>query len=91
MFCRYAKGYPNDPCAYGTEDHDANGKEIGAQAESTWLRVVPWSLYKVLKYVDKRYKPTDIRVSENGVSAPGESSKSLQDALHDSFRVDYFK
>lgn len=89
--CRYAKGYQGDPCAYGTEDHDVNGKEIGPQAESTWLRVVPWSLYKVLKYVDKRYDPKEIRVTENGVSDPGESNMQRQDAMHDKFRVDYFR
>jgi hypothetical protein len=33
---------------------DEAGREIGAQAESYWLRVVPWAFYKLLKYVDAR-------------------------------------
>jgi hypothetical protein len=53
--CRYAKGSTTDQCSVETRDKDINGKEIGAQAESAWLRVVPWSFYKLLKYVQDRY------------------------------------
>lgn len=35
-------------------DKDPAGVEIGEQAESYWLRVVPWAFYKLLKYVDDR-------------------------------------
>lgn len=52
--CRYAKGNPDDKCAVYSTDVDPNGVEIGAQAESYWLRVVPWAFYKLLKYVDDR-------------------------------------
>jgi hypothetical protein len=52
--CRYAKGSTTDQCSVETRDKDINGKEIGAQAESVWLRVVPWSFYKLLKYVQDR-------------------------------------
>jgi hypothetical protein len=53
--CRYAKGSTSDQCSVETRDTDINGKEIGAQAESAWLRVVPWSFYKLLKYVQDRW------------------------------------
>jgi hypothetical protein len=52
--CRYAKGFANDKCAVETREQDINGKDIGALAESSWLRVVPWSFYKLLTYVQKR-------------------------------------
>jgi hypothetical protein len=51
---RFAKGNDQDACAVYSTDKDANGVEIGAQAESYWLRVVPWAFYKLLKYVDDR-------------------------------------
>lgn len=51
---KYAKGSADDKCAVFSTDRDANGVEIGAQAESFWLRVVPWAFYKLLKYVDNR-------------------------------------
>jgi len=54
LMCRYAKGDAADQCAVYSTDKDADGKEIGAQAESYWLRVVPWAFYKLLKYVDDR-------------------------------------
>lgn len=52
--CRYAKGDEKDACAVHSTDKDPAGVEIGAQAESYWLRVVPWAFYKLLKYVDDR-------------------------------------
>lgn len=52
--CRFAKGNDQDACAVYSTDKDVNGVEIGAQAESYWLRVVPWAFYKLLKYVDDR-------------------------------------
>lgn len=52
--CRFAKGNAEDQCAVYSTDKDPNGVEIGAQAESYWLRVVPWAFYKLLKYVDDR-------------------------------------
>lgn len=52
--CRYAKGSTSDKCSVETREYDVNGKPIGPLAESVWLRVVPWSFYKLLKYVDDR-------------------------------------
>jgi hypothetical protein len=51
---RLAKGDANDKCAVYATDKDANGVDIGPQAESYWLKVVPWAFYKLLKYVDDR-------------------------------------
>lgn len=36
VLCRYAKGEAADQCAVYSTDKDANGKEIGPQAESYW-------------------------------------------------------
>ena len=32
----------------------------------------------------------DVQVTENGVPVPGESDKVLQEALQDSFRLEYY-
>lgn len=51
---RFAKGSAADKCVVDTVEQDANGKDIGPLAESVWLRVVPWSIYKLLKYANDR-------------------------------------
>lgn len=37
------------------------------------------------------YNPGEIAVTENGVSAPGEDAKTPEEAVKDTFRVDFFK
>lgn len=71
------------------------GALIGPQAASPWLNVVPWGFYKVLRWVNDRYtvdghKPV-IYVTENGVDVPNESTMPLAQALHDTFRIDYYQ
>uniref|UniRef100_A0A383WHZ0 beta-glucosidase n=1 Tax=Tetradesmus obliquus TaxID=3088 RepID=A0A383WHZ0_TETOB len=88
---KFAKGSATDKCSVETREQDVNGKDIGPLAESSWLRVVPWSFYKLLKYVQSRYDPKQIIITENGVSAPKEDSMSVQQAIRDDFRVNYYK
>ena len=78
-------------CA-GTEVTDEkNGRAIGPQADSDWLNVVPWGFGKLLLYVQKRYGDPEIYITENGVDVPGETKLRLKDALHDEFRIKFFK
>lgn len=51
----------------------------------------PDGLRQVLNYVNKRYKPKDIVLSESGVDGPGESKLEGDAALDDTFREEYFK
>ncbi|CDW81975.1 glycosyl hydrolase family protein [Stylonychia lemnae] len=72
------------------------GKIIGPSGDSDWLLVYPLGLRKLLKWINNRYSTIDqpnpqICVFENGVTVPGESKKSLEDAVHDQFRVEYYK
>jgi len=46
---------------------------------------------KMLAWISKRYSRPEVWVTENGVPAPGESSKSLGEALKDTYRLDYYK
>jgi len=90
---------------WGSDQHnfeskvDIYGREIGPQAASSWLNVVPWGIYKVLKwnydrYSDEYYRITNkkfyIIITENGCDAPGEDENPLNaQQLNDSFRVNY--
>ena len=64
---------------------------IGPQADSEWLNVVPWGFGKLLVYIKERYGDPEIYVTESGVDVPKESSLTLQEALQDDFRVNYYK
>lgn len=52
--------------------------------------MVPWGFRKSLNWVKDRYDNPTIIVTENGVSVPGESDAELEDALADSFRIDFY-
>ena len=66
-----------------------NGVPIGPKAESDWLFVYPPGIRSMLNWIQKRYNPQMIYVTENGVDAPGESSMPISQALNDTFRVNY--
>jgi len=46
-------------------------------------------------WVDKRYSTAQNKqkliIFENGVSVPGETSMTIADAVHDDFRVNFYK
>lgn len=80
-----------DDGRFWTSSTDKNGNLIGPYAECTWLNVYPLGMRKLLNWIDKRYNHPPIYVFENGVSVPGETKLPLADALHDSFRLNYYK
>lgn len=53
------------------------------ESASSWLRVVPWGLRKLLNWIDKTYDHPEIFVTENGVSDKG--------GLDDNTRITYYK
>ena len=65
---------------------------IGEYGESPWLKVVPEGIRGVLNWIDERYNhPDSIYIFENGVSVPKENTMAISDAVHDSFRVNFYK
>ena len=42
---------------------------------------------KILNWISKRYDNRPIYIFENGVSAPKENDKPIEEALKDTFRV----
>jgi len=67
-----------------------NGTVIGPQADSTWLYVVPDGIYKMLHWVNDRYNHPPIFITENGVDVPNESAMPLEQALNDTFRINFY-
>jgi beta-glucosidase len=70
---------------------NSDGEAIGPVAESSWLNVVPRGIRDVLLWLSDRYGSPDIYITENGVDAPGESALALEEALNDTFRVDFYR
>ena len=68
-----------------------DGTPVGPRADSTWLFVYPDGLRRVLDYVNKRYKPEEVWLSESGLDAPGEDALTGDDVLDDAFRLDSYR
>jgi beta-glucosidase len=71
--------------------YNGTGHLIGPFAQSTWLNVYPIGFRKLLNWISDRYNNTKIYVFENGVSVPGETQLPIDQAVHDQFRVDFYK
>ena len=70
---------------------NASGHRIGPHAESAWLNVYPEGIRGALNWINDRYNKPIIYLFENGVSVPGETELPLSEAIHDTFRVDFYK
>lgn len=68
-----------------------NGTQIGEDAEPDWLKIVPWGIHHLLKYINDRYHPGEILITENGLCVKGEPELPLPDVLHDQGRVNFYK
>ena len=70
---------------------NSEGHLIGPYAQSTWLTVYPEGLRGVLNWVSNRYNQPLIYLFENGVSVPNENDMPISQAVHDDFRVDFYR
>ena len=94
---RYVKASPgsNNPeglglANYETLESSATGVPLGPVADSSWLIVTPWGFRKALKYLNDRYHPGEMAVTENGVSVPQEDNLPFPAVLKDTFRVQFY-
>ncbi|KAK4412687.1 Raucaffricine-O-beta-D-glucosidase [Sesamum alatum] len=73
--------------------HARRGWEpIGKMAGSSWLFVVPWGIYKLLKHTKETYKNLPpIYITENGVDERSNHKLTAQQACDDTLRVNYFQ
>jgi beta-glucosidase len=63
---------------------------IGPPGASSWLRSVPWGIRENLKWVANRYNNPKQYITENGCDVVGESDQPIQQALHDTFRQQFY-
>ena len=75
--------------------YDSYGKIIGLEGDSSWLHVVPWGFYKTIMWNDNRYTVNGVSpviyITENGCDIPMENEMSLEVALNDVFRINYYE
>ncbi|KAF5748784.1 beta-glucosidase 12-like [Tripterygium wilfordii] len=67
-----------------------NGLPIGPQAASSWLFVYPRGIRDLLLYAKKKYNNPLIYITENGIDEFNNATLSLEEALNDQMRIDYY-
>ncbi|KAJ8596076.1 glycoside hydrolase family 1 protein [Rhizopogon salebrosus TDB-379] len=67
-----------------------DGSQLGTQAHCAWLQDYPQGFRSLLNYIWKRYN-LPIYVTENGFAVKDEHLKTIEEALQDNDRVNYFK
>ncbi|KAM0941498.1 putative beta-glucosidase [Dioscorea sansibarensis] len=60
-------------------------------AASDWLYVYPPGIRKILLYTKMKYKNPVIYITENGVDEFNNATQSLEEALKDDMRIDFYK
>lgn len=70
-------------------DKNKDGTYIGAWA-ATWLYVCPKGIQDLLLYTKEKYNNPTIIITENGMNEVNDPTLSLEEALMDTNRIDYF-
>nr|ABY84677.1 coniferrin beta glucosidase [Leucaena leucocephala] len=81
--------------SYQTDSHanlttERNGTPIGPRAASDWLYVYPRGIRDLLLYVKNKYNNPKIYITENGIDDFDDPTLTLEEALIDTFRIDYY-
>ncbi|XP_027127621.1 putative beta-glucosidase 41 isoform X2 [Coffea arabica] len=66
-----------------------HGAAIGERAASVWLRIVPWGIRKLARYIKERYGNPPVIITENGMDDA--SHLSLKNALNDQKRINFHR
>ncbi|KAJ4838932.1 Beta-glucosidase 12 [Turnera subulata] len=69
---------------------ERNGIPIGPKAGSDWLYIYPRGIRDLLLYTKKKYNNPLIYITENGVDELNDPTLTLEEALSDQMRVDYY-
>ncbi|XP_061367285.1 beta-glucosidase 13-like [Gastrolobium bilobum] len=70
--------------------YERNGIPIGPKAASDWLYVYPRGFQELLLYIKKKYNNPLIYITENGIDEFNDPTLSLDEALVDIYRIDYY-
>ena len=93
-FIRHRTGTPEPEDFLGNLEclfMNKEGKIIGPDTQSSWLKPHPVGFRKIMNWLSNRYGKPKIYVTENGTSLKGENSLSRDEILEDDFRVKYFQ
>ncbi|XP_060668455.1 beta-glucosidase 12-like [Ziziphus jujuba] len=80
--------YTTDALANQTTDR--NGIPIGAKSASDWLYIYPRGFYDLLMYTKTKYNNPLIYITENGMDEHNDPTLSLEQALIDNQRIDFY-
>ncbi|XP_073226438.1 beta-glucosidase 12-like isoform X2 [Cicer arietinum] len=69
---------------------ERNGIPIGPRAASPWLFVYPRGIQELLLYIKTNYNNPLIYITENGIDEINDPTLPLEEALMDTYRIDYF-
>ncbi|WJX66916.1 Beta-glucosidase 12 [Trifolium repens] len=80
--------YTTDPLVILTQER--NGIPIGPTAASFWMAIYPKGIRELLLYTKTKYNNPLIYITENGMDELDDPTLSLEKALEDKIRVDYY-
>ncbi|KAA3486776.1 Beta glucosidase 41 isoform 1 [Gossypium australe] len=67
------------------------GAAIGEKAASRWLRIVPWGIRKLARYLKDKYGNPPVIITENGMDDLNSPFISIKRALKDVKRIQYHR
>ncbi|CAK9175357.1 unnamed protein product [Ilex paraguariensis] len=70
--------------------YERNGVPIGPKGASNWLYVYPRGIRDLLLYIKQNYGKPIIYITENGMDEINDATLSLEEALEDNMRVEYY-
>jgi len=86
-----AERYSVSPCNPGEDNSTIVDPTFECGAASGWLWAKPEAMRAYLEHVHTHYGVQDIYVTEFGVDVKGESDMSMEEALDDQYRQEYYK
>ncbi|XP_045820541.1 non-cyanogenic beta-glucosidase-like [Trifolium pratense] len=80
--------YTTDPM---TElSFNKNGIPLGPRAAAVWLYVYPKGLRDLLIHIKDKYNNPAVYITENGMNELNDPTLSLEEAILDTYRIDYY-
>ncbi|XWS09888.1 hypothetical protein CRYUN_Cryun39dG0028400 [Craigia yunnanensis] len=67
------------------------GAAIGERAASRWIRIVPWGIRKLARYLKDKYGNPPVIITENGMDDLNSPFISIKKALNDDKRIEYHR
>ncbi|XP_057456245.1 beta-glucosidase 12-like [Lotus japonicus] len=82
--------HPYDNISQVKLTNERNGIPIGSRGASPWLYVYPRGIRELLLYIKREYNDPVIYITENGMDEFNDPTLPLEEALMDTYRIDYF-